>query len=338
MSKDVKVLDCTLRDGGYINNWDFGVDAIEDIILQLESSRVDIIEIGFLKNEEYKIDRTVYNSIKQISKQIYPKKKHCLYAAMIEVHNPIPLEMVEPCSDSTVDIIRVVVWKRLLKEGFEYCKGIVEKGYKLCIQPARVDQYSYEEFKEMVEMFNELDPMAVYIVDSWGTQYDKAIMKYVSIAEKYLRPQIAIGYHGHNNLMQAFATAVTLGNHDTDREIIIDASIYGIGRGAGNLNTELFAKYLNEMFEKKYELIPLVEIFDKYIQPLRMKFSWGYSFPFFLSAKHGCNPDYASYYEEKGISSKDIDGIFSIITSDDKIIYTKEKAEKYLKIYKTNII
>lgn len=324
------LLDCTLRDGGYINNWDFGENAILDIINKLENSNVDIIEIGFLKKEEYKSNRTVYNKMQQISKQINPKKKNHLYAAMIEVVNPIPLEDLEPCSEKTVDIIRVIVWKRLLKEGFEYCKGIVEKGYKLCVQPARVDQYSYEEYRDMINLFNTLNPLAIYVVDSWGTQYREDILEYVKIADKYLRPEISIGYHGHNNLMQAFGIADAFLHYDTQRNKIIDASIAGIGRGAGNLNTELWAKYINEKHDNIYNLLPIVEIYEKYIKSLQEKYIWGYSQSYFLTAKYGCNPNYGNYYAEKGISLSKINEILQNLSDEDKIMFSKEKANNYL--------
>ena len=135
----IKLLDCTLRDGGYINNWEFGLDNIKKSIAELENAGVDIIELGFLKNESYQNDRTVFNSVNQIKELIPSKKKGIDYAAMIEVVNPIPLEMVEERTDDGIDIIRVIVWKTkhdengnvvdALEEGYNYCKGIVEKGY-----------------------------------------------------------------------------------------------------------------------------------------------------------------------------------------------------------------
>ena len=162
------LLDCTLRDGGYVNNWEFGKDAILDIEKKIVSTGVDIVEIGFLKKEPYNPDRTVFSDEIQIESIINPKRKDILYAGMVEVVNPLPIEDLSLRTETSIDIIRVIVWKRLLKEGFEYCKAITEKGYKLCVQPARVNQYTEQEFVEMVEIFNQLEPMAVYVVDSWG--------------------------------------------------------------------------------------------------------------------------------------------------------------------------
>ena len=154
----IKLLDCTLRDGGYMNNWKFGRNAITDIKTKLVDSNIDIVELGFLKNEPVDPDRTVYSSVEQLVPLIGNKRQNTLYAAMVDVQGRIPIEMVSPCTSDTVDAIRVIIWKRLLKEDFQYCKKIVEKGYRLFVQPARVDQYSDSEFISMLKMFEVLDP------------------------------------------------------------------------------------------------------------------------------------------------------------------------------------
>lgn len=332
--KSVKLLDCTLRDGGYINDWNFGKEAILDTIHKVVSTGVEIVEIGFLKDEPYNENRTVYNDMKQIAVQIAPKKSGVQYAAMIEVINPIPLEMLAPYSEDSVDIIRVIVWKRLLQEGFEYCKGIVKKGYKLCVQPARVDQYTEQEFVDMAKMFNQLDPMAIYVVDSWGTQYKNVLLSYLHLLDKNLKPGIAMGYHGHNNMMHAFGVAEAVLEEDFQRNLILDASIYGIGRGAGNLNTELIAKFMNETLGRDYSIAPMLDVFDAYLKDIFKDTPWGYSMAFFLTAVHGCNPNYASCYEQDlGLAAHEINIILGNLSVEDKIIYTDEKAEQYYQDY-----
>lgn len=331
---DIRLLDCTLRDGGYINDWKFGEKAIEETVAKMSRSGVDILELGFLKDEPYKKSRTVFNSMKQISALIRPKNPAVRYAAMIEVVNPLPLDRLEERDEDSVEIIRVIVWKRLLKEGYEYCKGVVGKGYRLCVQPARVDQYSYDEFVEMIELFNTLDPLAVYVVDSFGTQTKETLLPYLRLADEHLKPGVAVGYHGHNNMMQAFETAEMFVNTPVERDMIIDASIYGMGRGAGNLNGELFAKYMNEKLGKNYQIEPMLELYDKYLKPVYEKCPWGYSLPYFLTAIHKCNPNYGSYYgQELKIDSADIDGTLKTLSDEDKIIFTEKKADAYLKAF-----
>lgn len=340
----IKLLDCTLRDGGYINNWDFGHLAITEIIDELEKTHVDIIEIGFLKDETYSKDRTIFNEMSQITSLLPHKKKNIEYAAMIEVFSPIPIEKLPPRDDTTVDIIRVMVWKTMhdedgkeidaLDAGYEYCKGVIERGYKLCVQPARVDQYTDEEFISMIKRFAELDPMAIYVVDSWGTRQIEDILHYVDLANEHLKPEIAIGYHGHNNMMQAFGIATTLVNRKMDRLLMVDASIYGMGRCAGNLNLETFAKYLNDTEGVKYELTPMYKIYEKYIRKIYENHKWGYSIQYFLTAVYNCHPNYAQYLAlEKKINPSDFEQILKGIVGKDKILYTKELADYYANKY-----
>ena len=330
---EIKLLDCTLRDGGYINNWNFGEEQIDTFVKKMPDSGIDILELGFLKNEEYDVNRTVFNRIEQITSLIKPKSKKIQYAAMIEVINPVSCENISDRSDETIDIIRVIIWKRLMREGYEYCRELAKKGYQICIQPARVEQYSEEEFVEMLQLFSTIDPMAIYIVDSFGTQSLKDIKKYYELADNTLPTNIKIGYHGHNNLLQVYDIAVMLAEQSCKREIIIDASIFGMGRGAGNLNLELFGNYCNSVGIKKVDNSILMYLYDECISKIYSKHSWGYTLPLFLSGIYGCNPNFALYYDEKGVNSETIEDIFAQLVDDEKIIFSSEKAEQYLKKY-----
>lgn len=329
---NIKLLDCTLRDGGYINDWNFGKYAIIDIKKELEKSNTEIIELGFLRDEDTNPDRSIFTSIAEVKSLIKQKLPNQEYAVMTEVSNPYLLELLEPYSEGAPEIIRVIVWKRMLKEGYEYCKGIVEKGYKLCVQPARVSQYSDEEFVEMLNLFSSLNPMAIYVVDSWGTMYKDELLHYLNLANSNLKSEIAVGYHGHNNLMQAFEVACSFCEQNLARDLIIDSSVYGIGRGAGNLNSELIAKWMNEKINKNYNLDTFTKIFDKYISKIYLQEKWGYSVPFEITAKYNCNPNYASFYEKLGFSNEMIEQAIKQITPEERIIFTEKKAQEAMRI------
>lgn len=334
----IKLLDCTLRDGGYINDWRFGEEAIPDMIETLESTKVDILEIGFLKDEPYQRDRTVFNSMEQVKTLISEKKPGIEYAVMCEVVNPLPLEMLAPADEESADIIRVIVWKTkrdangnevdALQDGYNYCKGIVERGYKLCVQPARVNQYSDEEFVAMVKRFSTLNPMAIYVVDSWGTENAENLLHYMHLADDNMPVEIALGYHGHNNMMQALGVTQAMLKEKFDRTVMIDASVYGIGRGAGNLNLELIAKYLNEFYNKSYKIQYILEIYNKYVIGIYNKEQWGFSVPYFLTATYNCNPAYVRYY--KNLKPEDLAEILENMSEKDRVIYTEKKAKEYL--------
>lgn len=331
--KKINLLDCTLRDGGYINDWRFGEAAIEDMTGKLCDTGVDIFEIGFLKNEPYQKERTVFNSVDQITPLIAPKKPGLLYAAMAEVVNPLPLDMLKPYDGTSVDVIRVIVWKTkhdkdgrvvdALEDGYRYCKGVVEKGYRLCVQPARVDQYADEEFVNMLKQFSTLNPLAIYVVDSWGTQNPVNLLHYMRLMDENMPRSICMGYHGHNNMMQALSAAQAMVGAGFDRELIIDASVYGIGRGAGNLNLELISKYMNDEYGGQYEISPMLDVYERHIKPIYEREKWGYSIPYYLTAKYNCNPNYATFLsEKKALSGSQIANILMNLSEHDRVIFS----------------
>lgn len=340
----IQLLDCTLRDGGFVNDWKFGRDAISDIIRELERSSVEILELGFLKKEAYQPDRVIFNNAGQIKQVIGKKKPGVLYAAMGELTTPLPLEEIEPYERDGLDLIRMMLWKTkrlpdgrvvdVLEDGFEYCKGLTEKGYRLCIQPVRTSQYSDDEFSAMVRRFSELNPMAIYVVDSWGTQNPEEVLHYMQIANRIMPEQIALGFHGHNSMMQALSIAQAVLKENFARDILIDASVYGIGRSAGNLNLELIAKYLNENYGKYYEILPILRIYENYIQAIREKESWGYSVPYLLTATYGCNPAYAKYLSvQKKLGVEAIEYVLAKLPAESKIIFSKQDADQCVKEY-----
>lgn len=343
MSK-VRLLDCTLRDGGYVNDWCFGEEVISDILDKMLKSNVDIVEAGFIRDETYDKERAVFPNLKALDGLLARhgiKKGTTKLAVMAEISNPIPLEKIEEASTTGIDIVRVIVWKTkhnvdgqvvdALQEGYEYCKGIINKGYKLCVQPNRSDQYTDDEFKAMIKLFAELNPYAIYVVDSWGTMYANKVLHYMEMADSMLAKTIAIGFHGHNNMMQAFSTAERIVERNFSRNIILDASVAGIGRGAGNLNLELIARYLNHEYQYDYRLEPMYKVYDCYIKSLRKKYTWGSTLPFMLSADYNANPNYASSFSDS-MSLLEMDAAYSHMSNDDRIIYTAALAKKYKSI------
>ena len=169
--KKIQVLDCTLRDGGYVNDWRFGQQAITRVCDAVEQTGVPITELGFFRNETFLPGRTIFNSSESVNGIIQRKKENQIYTAMIEMGNYFPLEMLSNRTPGGLDAIRYVFWKRCMDETYEYSARIREKGYLLCFQPTRVEQYSDEEFAQMCRRFSSLDPYAVYIVDTFEMRH-----------------------------------------------------------------------------------------------------------------------------------------------------------------------
>ncbi len=297
---EIKVLDCTLRDGGYINDWRFGDSIAQDIVRLVSESGVDYTELAFIKNCNYEKDKMEFNNMGQITKLFRPSK-HKL-AAMVEIGYGYPVSSFPIHSDETVDLVRLVVWKRMIRESYQYAKSLIEKGYEVGIQATRIEQYNDTEFKDFVRLFSQLSPKSIYIVDTFGLLTKNRLLEYATIADENLKDGVCIGYHAHNNMQQAFSNMVAITEHQWSHPLMLDASIMGIGRGAGNLCLELFEKYLNENWGKSFKEEKLFEAADKYIIPISKHNTWGYSIPYLLSAKNGRNPSYVNYLKDKKLS------------------------------------
>ncbi len=338
---NVKLLDCTLRDGGYVNNWNFGKENIGIVLRGLEESGIDIIEMGFLRADDYSESRTIFNCMNQVEEVIGIKKPGLSYSVMAESAHRINVDKLENASESIIDMVRIIIWKtqydskgklcNALEQGYMYCKEFTDKGYNICVQPARVEQYTDYEFRNMLRMYSELKPTAIYVVDSWGTMFSKQVIHYMTIADDELADSIAIGFHGHNNQMQAFSTVEEILRRDWKHDLIIDSSIFGIGRCAGNLNTEIVARYLNEEYGKEYNLIPLYDSYERSIKSIYKKTPWGYSVPYMITACQHANPNYGNYYQKNGMNNLiEFNSILNDMDSRDKVLYTDKLADSYL--------
>ena len=171
----------------------------------------------------------------------------------------------------------------------------------------------------------------------------KDLIRLFYLVEHNLKDTIKIGFHSHNNMQLAYSNAQSLVDLHTSRDLIIDSSVYGMGRGAGNLNTELFVEYLNDNHEKKYTLKPLLTIIDEILNDFYQQNYWGYSLPNYLSAKHNSHPNYASYLDDKKtLTVEAMDDIFSMMDEEKRSSFDKSYIEdlyiKYMTSGETNSV
>lgn len=335
----IYLLDCTLRDGGYINDWNFGEDSIKGFGKKIAQTGVEIYEVGFMKGDCYDPDKAVFPDIETIAHVIQPKADHMLYVVMVDMGSPVPLERIAPCNGSSVDGIRIIFKKEKIKEAYDYCKKIQELGYITFVNFVGTDMYTDSEFAEGIKLFNQLNPFAISIVDSFGMIKRKQFLHFVQIADDNMAEGIALAYHAHNNLQQAFGNAEAFVELKLKRDIVIDACVFGMGRGAGNLNLELFAEYMNENYDTHYKIDPMLEIMDEYLNDIYKTKFWGYSLPLYISATTGCHPNYAIYLAEKDtLTVKSFHELLSSIPQEEKARFTREKAEKFYREYQENYI
>lgn len=317
-----RLLDCTLRDGGYVNDWNFGEKAIRCIKENLEESGVELIEVGFLKDVGYDPDKTLFPGVEWAEEVIYPKKKGVTYCLMVDAPTPFPAKRILRQRKRGIDAIRIIVWKEKVKECVDYSRDLIEKGYQVFIQPARTNQYDADEFANLIDSFNNTGITAFYVVDSWGTQDSLGVTDYMQRAKTYLDDKIALGYHGHNHMQQAFSCAEKLLENNND--IILDCSIFGMGRDAGNLNTELMMLHLNKRYGMKYDIKPILVSYSNVIKRFYDEFGWGYSMEHFLTAIFNCNTKYIDYISRNSRLTMDkIYGVFEGMTEKQRINYSE---------------
>lgn len=291
------ILDCTLRDGGYITNWYFGENEIRNIIAGLSGTGIDYIECGYINPSEKESGKAVFPDIEMIKKYLPEHRNGNFYLAMADCAQILP-EQITPYTGSSIEGIRVVFYKHQIAEALELCKSVKENGYKLFVQPMVTIDYSFDEYGELVEKICGLNPYAVSIVDSFGYMNKQDFREYFKLLDVKLQDDVTIGFHSHNNMQLAFITAQDVLDYKTERKIILDASLYGMGRGAGNLNTELIANYYNRLFGYKYDMKKIMSLISSEIMPIARTHTWGYSPYLFLTGLYHCHPNFACYLLE----------------------------------------
>lgn len=333
----IQILDCTLRDGGYQNDCCFGYDNQKKITMGLVEAGIDIIECGFFTNTiSYDPNVTRFNSMEQIA-QIIPNDREGKLFVVLADYGKYNLEDIPRCSGDSVDGIRVAFHKKDRMAALDDCKAIKEKGYKVFVQAMVSINYSDEEFLDLIKKVNDIKPFAFYIVDSFGMMKNKDLIRLFYILEHNLDDSIWIGFHSHNNIQLAYSNAQSLVNINSERNLIIDSSIYGMGRGAGNLNTELFVEYLNENTGTRYDIKPLLTIIDEILNDFYQRNYWGYSLPNYLSAIHNAHPNYASFLDDKKtLTIGAMNEIFDLMAEDKKFSYDKQYIEELYISYMAN--
>ncbi|MGI6007370.1 MAG: aldolase catalytic domain-containing protein [Ruminococcus sp.] len=326
----IQILDCTLRDGGYINNWKFGKKTIRSVLDKLERAGIDIIECGFLTGMVQDEDCSLFDNVTGIEKFLPSGRRNSMYVAMIAIGEKELHPVTLPRHDGrSIDGIRLTFHKAEIEQAFEWAKIIMEKGYQVFMQPVGTIFYSDLELLTLVEKINQLNPYAFYIVDTLGSMYRNDVSHRFYLIDKNMNPGIRLGFHGHNNLQLAFSNAQVLGKIQTKRPLILDSSVYGMGRGAGNLPTELITQYINKNIASRYDTAVVMDIYDDYISAIRKEYEWGYSMPYHIAASHVCHPSYAAYLMDKRtLTMKDIEEIIRSIPEEDKILYDRKKIEQ----------
>lgn len=321
----IKLLDCTLRDGGHDIDSRFGRNVICNLIRKLTMANTDIIEIGFLKKQEYDSDTAVFNNIAQ-AKELVEGYGHCgCEFALLAQQDQYDAELL-PQNDGIINCIRVSFHINDYMQGLDFCKIVRSKGYKVYCNPINIMGYSDEQLLELVEKVNVIEPHTFTIVDTFGSMQCEDLRRITYILLNNLKESINLAVHLHENMSLSYSLAQEILRFNMNgRELTIDASLRGMGRIPGNLPIELIANYLNRNFAKDYDLDEIYDAIENNINFFYKKLQWGYDPIYSLSGQYNLHRSYAEYLKKTGkLGAKDIRKILNDIPEDKRVLYDAE--------------
>lgn len=337
---EIKLLDCTLRDGGYVNDWEFGHNNLVSIFERIVGAGVDIIEVGFLDDRRpFDMNRSIMPGSADVEK-IYGNldRKQALVVGMID-YGTCGIDHIQPCKDSYLDGIRVIFKKHIRWQAIDFCRQLKELGYKVFVQLVSITSYEDEELMDLIGLANDLEPYAVSMVDTYGLMHQENLMHYYQLLNQHLKPTIGVGYHSHNNFQMAYANCIEMLSHETERMVLVDGTIYGMGKSAGNAPIELLAMHLNDRYGKNYDISQMLEAVDANVMPIYKMTPWGYNMFYFIAASNDCHPNYVSYLMDKRtLSVKSINEILSKLEGEKQLMYDQKLIEQLYLDYQNIVV
>ncbi len=342
MKNQIRVLDCTLRDGGFaledaakngIVTKLFDEMTCDKIGNLLSKSDIDIIEIGTVEESvEDKRGFAIYHDLEALCKKI-PKsnRENQIYAAFFRGPD-IELNKVPEWNPVLCEAIRVVIRYSEIDKSLDYCRELAQKGYKVFIQPMVTMRYTKEKLKLLIKSANQMNAYALYFVDSYGYMDEKNVSELFKMFDAELDSNINIGFHAHNNTSRAFSNVISFVENAAERNIIVDSCITGMGQGAGNMQTEVLVNYLNSSYGKSYDFESILEACE-IIEQYNENALWGYSPVKLVPAANKTAYKYAVVLRDKyGLSLAEIHQILKNIPEELRQRYTPENAIKLLKM------
>ncbi|MDD5432677.1 MAG: aldolase catalytic domain-containing protein [Candidatus Omnitrophica bacterium] len=276
----IKVLDCTIRDGGLMNNHDFDMHFVRAVYKAISEAGIDYMEIGY-KNSKRLFNQKEYGKWKfcedgDIKEVIHGIKSQTKISVMVDVDR-VDVEDVLPKKDSPVDMIRVATYVKDVDKAIFLANHFSDKGYETAVNIMAISRALDNELTEALEQLEkECKAKIVYIVDSFGSLYQETTEFLIKKAKDILKSK-EVGMHAHNNQQLAFGNTIEAIIHNAN---YVDGSIYGLGRAAGNCPTELLLGFLKN---PKYDIRPILDVISKEFVPLQKKIEWGYFIPYAIT-------------------------------------------------------
>lgn len=310
---DIKVLDCSIRDGGLMNNHKFSFEFVSAVYQACVAAGIDYMEIGY-KNSREAFPKSEFGPWKHcdeadLRKVVGANDTNLKLTAMADAGKCDYKTDIIPRSESVLDTIRVAAYIHQIPLAIEMIQDAHDKGYETTCNLMAVSKISEKMILEALYAITDSPVDVIYIVDSFGALYPEQIRRvttqYCSIARQRGKE---IGIHTHNNQSLAFATTTEALIYGASSA---DASLAGLGRGAGNCQTELLIGFLRN---PKFKLRPLVDVIHKWVEPLRKDLKWGFAVPYMITGQLNEHPRAAMKLMESGDENPDYVKFFDEMT------------------------
>jgi len=296
--KDIKVFDCTIRDGGLVNNFQFTDEFVKGVYDTCVKAGIDYMEIGKNNSPTLMSEKEfgAWNFCKEedIRKIVGENNTNTKIAVMSDIGRVVKDELL-PASESVVDMVRIATYIHQIPAAIELIEDAHAKGYETTVNIMAISKSFDTELDEVLEALSKTPVDIIYIADSFGSFYpeqiNKLTQKYVKVARNNGKQ---VGIHAHNNIQLAYANTIESMMYGTS---FLDVTISGLGRGAGNCPMELLIGFLKN---PKYNLVPVLEFIETYIVPLEKELDWGYSIPYMITGQLNEHPRSAMKARDEG--------------------------------------
>lgn len=315
--QDIRVVDATIRDGGLCNNFRFDDKFIKDLYQANVKAGVDYMEFGYKASKEIfnedDFGKWKFCNDSDIRKIVGDNKTGLKIAVMADVGRTDFQKDIIPKKDSPIDLIRIATYINTIPAAVEMIEDCAKKGYETTINIMAVSKANTDDIKTALDILGQSPVNAFYIVDSYGALYPEQSRKlanlYCEYADKYGK---SVGIHAHNNQQLAFANTIEA---MTQGVSYLDATVDGMGRGAGNCALELLLGFLKN---PKYKVAPILKIIEEHTEKLKADgVKWGYDIPYMLTGQLNTHPRPAISYvkEDRKDYSKFANELYDIINS-----------------------